>query len=155
MIKEESAKDPLFKKIADHYLDFRKKYAIWGDAQFMKPTYHEAASCERVMTMRDVPACQRPGPGPVPGTAARAARCRMALLNNRAGRLGIGGIVAIAADPAARLRLAYVIATLPEHAREELLYMAQDYLPIVMFLTLGSPAVLRLSRGVHPRRRWR
>jgi TRAP-type mannitol/chloroaromatic compound transport system substrate-binding protein len=39
VIKEESAKDPLFKKVSDHYLDFRKKYAIWGDAQYMKPTY--------------------------------------------------------------------------------------------------------------------
>ena len=39
VIKEESAKDPLFKKVADHYLDFRKKYAIWGESQVMKPTY--------------------------------------------------------------------------------------------------------------------
>ena len=39
VIEEESAKDPLFKKVADHYLDFRKKYAIWGDSQAMKPTY--------------------------------------------------------------------------------------------------------------------
>ena len=39
VLSEESAKDPLFKKIADHYLDFRKKYAIWGDAQAMKATY--------------------------------------------------------------------------------------------------------------------
>jgi TRAP-type mannitol/chloroaromatic compound transport system substrate-binding protein len=39
VIQEESAKDPVFKKIADHYLDFRKKYAIWGDAQVIKPTY--------------------------------------------------------------------------------------------------------------------
>jgi TRAP-type mannitol/chloroaromatic compound transport system substrate-binding protein len=39
VIKEESAKDPLFKRIADDYLAFRKKYAIWGDAQMMKPTY--------------------------------------------------------------------------------------------------------------------
>ena len=39
VIRKKSAKDPLFKKIADHYLDFRKKYAIWGDAQVMKPTY--------------------------------------------------------------------------------------------------------------------
>jgi TRAP-type mannitol/chloroaromatic compound transport system substrate-binding protein len=39
VIKEESAKDALFKKVADHYLDFRKKYAIWGDSQAMKPTY--------------------------------------------------------------------------------------------------------------------
>ena len=27
VLKEELAKDPLFKKVADHYLDFRKKYA--------------------------------------------------------------------------------------------------------------------------------
>jgi TRAP-type mannitol/chloroaromatic compound transport system substrate-binding protein len=39
VIRDESAKDPLFKKVADHYLDFRKKYAIWGEAQAMKPTY--------------------------------------------------------------------------------------------------------------------
>ncbi len=41
VIKEESATDPLFKKVADHYLDFRKRYAIWGDAQFVKPTYQK------------------------------------------------------------------------------------------------------------------
>jgi TRAP-type mannitol/chloroaromatic compound transport system substrate-binding protein len=39
VVSEESAKDPLFKKIADHYLDFRKRYAIWGEAQTMKATY--------------------------------------------------------------------------------------------------------------------
>ena len=39
VIKEESAKDPLFKKVADHYLDFRKRYAIWGESQVLKPTY--------------------------------------------------------------------------------------------------------------------
>jgi TRAP-type mannitol/chloroaromatic compound transport system substrate-binding protein len=39
VIAEESAKDPLFKKIADDYLEFRKKYAVWGEAQAMKPTY--------------------------------------------------------------------------------------------------------------------
>ena len=39
VIKDESAKDETFKKVADHYLDFRKKYAIWGDAQVVKPTY--------------------------------------------------------------------------------------------------------------------
>jgi TRAP-type mannitol/chloroaromatic compound transport system substrate-binding protein len=39
VVAEESAKDPLFKKIADHYANFRKKYAIWGDAQYMKATY--------------------------------------------------------------------------------------------------------------------
>ena len=42
VLSEELAKDPLFKKIADHYLDFRKKYAIWGDAQAMKATYQRA-----------------------------------------------------------------------------------------------------------------
>ena len=39
VLKEELAKDPLFKKVADHYLDFRKRYAIWGEAQAMKATY--------------------------------------------------------------------------------------------------------------------
>jgi TRAP-type mannitol/chloroaromatic compound transport system substrate-binding protein len=39
VVQEESAKDPLFKKVADHYLDFRKSYAIWGTAQALKPTY--------------------------------------------------------------------------------------------------------------------
>jgi TRAP-type mannitol/chloroaromatic compound transport system substrate-binding protein len=39
VINDESAKDPLFKKVADHYLAFRKRYAIWGDAQVVKPTY--------------------------------------------------------------------------------------------------------------------
>jgi TRAP-type mannitol/chloroaromatic compound transport system substrate-binding protein len=42
VIQEESAKDATFKKVADHYLDFRKRYAIWGDAQFVKPTYQPA-----------------------------------------------------------------------------------------------------------------
>jgi len=39
VLQEESAKSPGFKKVADHYLAFRKNYAIWGDSQFMKPTY--------------------------------------------------------------------------------------------------------------------
>ena len=39
VVAEESAKDPLFKKVADHYFAFRKQYAIWGEAQAMKPTY--------------------------------------------------------------------------------------------------------------------
>jgi TRAP-type mannitol/chloroaromatic compound transport system substrate-binding protein len=39
VLKEESAKDPLFKKIADHYLDFRRRYAVWGASQEMKATY--------------------------------------------------------------------------------------------------------------------
>jgi TRAP-type mannitol/chloroaromatic compound transport system substrate-binding protein len=39
VLSEESAKDPLFKKVADSYLGFREKYKIWGDSQTMKPTY--------------------------------------------------------------------------------------------------------------------
>ncbi len=38
---EDSAKDPLFKKVADSYYDFRKTYAKWGDAQALKATYLE------------------------------------------------------------------------------------------------------------------
>jgi TRAP-type mannitol/chloroaromatic compound transport system substrate-binding protein len=41
VIKEESANDPLFKKVADNYLDFRKRYAIWGNAQTLKATYQK------------------------------------------------------------------------------------------------------------------
>jgi len=39
VLQEESAKDPLLKKIADDYLAFRKEYKLWGDAQAMKPSY--------------------------------------------------------------------------------------------------------------------
>jgi TRAP-type mannitol/chloroaromatic compound transport system substrate-binding protein len=39
VIQEESARDPLFKRIADDYLAFRARYKIWGDAQTLKPTY--------------------------------------------------------------------------------------------------------------------
>ena len=39
VLREESAKDPLFKKIADDYLAFRKNYARWGDSQYMKASY--------------------------------------------------------------------------------------------------------------------
>jgi len=39
VLKEESAKDPLFKKIADDFLAFRKSYAVWGESQVLKPTY--------------------------------------------------------------------------------------------------------------------
>jgi TRAP-type mannitol/chloroaromatic compound transport system substrate-binding protein len=39
VLAEESAKDPIFKKIADNYLGYRKKYAIWGTSQVLKPTY--------------------------------------------------------------------------------------------------------------------
>jgi TRAP-type mannitol/chloroaromatic compound transport system substrate-binding protein len=39
VLKEESAKDPLFKRIADDYLEFRKQYAVWGESQALKATY--------------------------------------------------------------------------------------------------------------------
>jgi TRAP-type mannitol/chloroaromatic compound transport system substrate-binding protein len=39
VLEEDSAKDPLFKKVADSYLAFRKIYAKWGTAQSLKPTY--------------------------------------------------------------------------------------------------------------------
>ncbi|MFO1350281.1 MAG: TRAP transporter substrate-binding protein [Gammaproteobacteria bacterium] len=39
VLQEESAKDPLFKKVADSYLKFREQYRIWGDAQAIRPTY--------------------------------------------------------------------------------------------------------------------
>jgi len=42
VLAEESAKDPLFKRIADDYLAFRKNYDIWGASQFLKPTYQSA-----------------------------------------------------------------------------------------------------------------
>jgi TRAP-type mannitol/chloroaromatic compound transport system substrate-binding protein len=41
VLKEESAKDPVFKKVADSYLAWRKTYKIWGDAQQLKTTYLE------------------------------------------------------------------------------------------------------------------
>ena len=39
VVEEESAKDELFKKIADHFYGFRAKYKVWGDAQYLKGTY--------------------------------------------------------------------------------------------------------------------
>jgi TRAP-type mannitol/chloroaromatic compound transport system substrate-binding protein len=41
VLKEESAKDAVFKKVADSYLEWRKTYKIWGDAQQLKTTYLE------------------------------------------------------------------------------------------------------------------
>ena len=41
VLAEESAKDPLFKKVADHYLDYRKKFSVWGNSQMMKATYQK------------------------------------------------------------------------------------------------------------------
>jgi TRAP-type mannitol/chloroaromatic compound transport system substrate-binding protein len=39
VVAEDSAKDPLFKKVADSYYAFRKVYKKWGAAQALKPTY--------------------------------------------------------------------------------------------------------------------
>lgn len=39
VVKEESAKDALFKKVADSYFSFREEYKKWGEAQYLKPTY--------------------------------------------------------------------------------------------------------------------
>jgi TRAP-type mannitol/chloroaromatic compound transport system substrate-binding protein len=39
VLDEESADDPVFKKVADSYLAWRKEYKTWGDAQALKPTY--------------------------------------------------------------------------------------------------------------------
>ena len=39
VLAEESAKDALFKKVADHYQDYRKSFSVWGASQVMKPTY--------------------------------------------------------------------------------------------------------------------
>ena len=39
VIAEQSADDPVFKKIADSYLAFRATYRIWGDAQLLRGTY--------------------------------------------------------------------------------------------------------------------
>ncbi len=39
VVAEESAKDPLFKKVADSFYSFRADYKIWLDAQTLKATY--------------------------------------------------------------------------------------------------------------------
>ena len=39
VIAEESKADATFKKIADDYLNFRKEYKVWGEAQAMSSTY--------------------------------------------------------------------------------------------------------------------
>ena len=39
VVKEESAKNALFKKVADHFYAFRKAYSVWGNAQALKGTY--------------------------------------------------------------------------------------------------------------------
>jgi TRAP-type mannitol/chloroaromatic compound transport system substrate-binding protein len=39
VLEEQSAADPIFKKVADSYLAFRETYKTWGTAQFLKSTY--------------------------------------------------------------------------------------------------------------------
>ena len=39
VVAEDSAKDPLFKRVAESYAKFRKSYAKWGEAQSLKATY--------------------------------------------------------------------------------------------------------------------
>jgi TRAP-type mannitol/chloroaromatic compound transport system substrate-binding protein len=41
VLAEESAKDPLFKRVAEHYQKWRGVYKIWGDAQELKNTYQK------------------------------------------------------------------------------------------------------------------
>jgi len=41
VLEEDSAKDPLFKRVANSYTEFRSAYAKWGAAQSLKPTYLE------------------------------------------------------------------------------------------------------------------
>ena len=41
VVEEDSAKDPLFKEVAESYAEFRKAYSKWGEAQALKPTYLE------------------------------------------------------------------------------------------------------------------
>jgi TRAP-type mannitol/chloroaromatic compound transport system substrate-binding protein len=39
VLEENSAADPIFKKVADSYLAYREVYKPWGQAQFLKSTY--------------------------------------------------------------------------------------------------------------------
>ena len=39
VVEEDSAKDPVFKRVNESYRKFRKAYAKWGAAQSLKPTY--------------------------------------------------------------------------------------------------------------------
>ena len=39
VVAEDSAKDPVFKRVNESYRKFRKAYAKWGAAQSLKPTY--------------------------------------------------------------------------------------------------------------------
>jgi TRAP-type mannitol/chloroaromatic compound transport system substrate-binding protein len=39
VVEEESARDPIFARVAESYFDFRARYKVWGDAQILKATY--------------------------------------------------------------------------------------------------------------------
>jgi TRAP-type mannitol/chloroaromatic compound transport system substrate-binding protein len=39
VVKEQTAKDQLFKKVADNFYAFRERYKVWGEAQQLNPTY--------------------------------------------------------------------------------------------------------------------
>jgi TRAP-type mannitol/chloroaromatic compound transport system substrate-binding protein len=39
VVKVESAKDPLFKKVADNFYAFRERYRVWGESQQLNATY--------------------------------------------------------------------------------------------------------------------
>ncbi len=39
VVVEQSAKDPLFKKVADNFYAFREKYKVWGESQQLNATY--------------------------------------------------------------------------------------------------------------------
>lgn len=41
VLQEEMAKDEVFKRVAESYLEFRKVYRTWGGAQALKSTYLE------------------------------------------------------------------------------------------------------------------
>jgi len=39
VLEEQSAENPIFKRVADSYLAFREVYRVWGDAQSLEATY--------------------------------------------------------------------------------------------------------------------
>ena len=87
VIEEESAKDPLFKKVADHYLDFRKQYAIWGEAQVDEADLSSATKKRRPAQPGAAPACRRgiAGPGDRSAKQRLASLLRASRLRARAG----------------------------------------------------------------------
>ena len=126
-------------------------------SQFMKPTYQTSECSERRDERAGAPSRRKAGPrGPADGQQQPAFEVRHGIhgANRAVAASRLGGMLG---DAGVIWRLVVVavvvIAMLPEHARKELLYFAQDYLPIVMFLTLAVAAVLRLPGGLRARRR--